>query len=108
MCQLIEDRVGSGVAMRTVGMHGTRPSICFGKADSETPVSPSGSEDFATFTNVISGCFVFVRGGDAGDGPPRHEPPSEVQYRREVVGPPVKTEVRIVLDVVGVGWPGDG
>jgi hypothetical protein len=57
----------SGVAMHTVGLHRTGPSICFARLTRRTPASPSGSEDFSTFTDVISGCFVFVNGGDADD-----------------------------------------
>ena len=40
------------------------------QADSETPVSPTGSEDFSTFTNVILGCFVFAKGANPNDGRP--------------------------------------
>ena len=69
------------------GHDSSKPSICFAKADSQTRVPSSGSEDFSTFTDVISGCFVFVSGGDANDGPPTHEPPPGVQYRGEFAGP---------------------
>jgi metal-dependent amidase/aminoacylase/carboxypeptidase family protein len=73
------------------------------QADSETPVSPSGSEDFSTFTNVISGCFVFVNGGDADDRLPdvNYHPTFNLFQSSLAAG--VKTEVRIVLDVLGVG-----
>ena len=75
----------------------------FRQADSETPVSPSGSEDFSTFTNVILGCFVFVNGGDADDGRPdmNHHPRFNLVQSSLAAG--VKTEVQIVLDVLGVG-----
>ena len=73
------------------------------QADSDTPVSPSGSEDFSTFTNVISGCFVFVNGGDADDGRPdmNHHPRFNIVESSLAAG--VKTEVQIVLDMLGVG-----
>lgn len=60
----------------------------------------SGSEGSSTFTNVISGCFVFVNGGDAGDGRPdmNHHPRFNIVESSLAAG--VKTEVQIVLDVL--------
>jgi metal-dependent amidase/aminoacylase/carboxypeptidase family protein len=69
MGQLIEDRVQRG--RNVYRRHASHEAFdLLRQVDSETPASPSGSQDFPTFTNVISGCFVFVNGGDASDGRP--------------------------------------
>jgi metal-dependent amidase/aminoacylase/carboxypeptidase family protein len=99
MSQLIEDRVQRGRdAYRRHAWHEAFDLLR--QADSETPASPSGSEDFSTFTNVISGCFVFVNGGDADDAWPdmNHHPRFNIVESSFAAG--IKTEVQIVLDVL--------
>jgi hypothetical protein len=78
----------------------------YGPMAFETGLS-SRSEDFSTFTNVISGCFVFVNGGDAGEGRPdmNHHPRFNIVQSSLAAG--LKTEV-IVLDVLCDGWSGYG
>ena len=60
-------------------------------------------EGSSTFTNVISGCFVFVNGDDAGDGRPDMNYHPRFKLLQSSLAVEVKTEVQIVLDMASVG-----
>jgi metal-dependent amidase/aminoacylase/carboxypeptidase family protein len=63
----------------------------------------SGSQDLSRFTNVISGCFVFVNGDDADDGRPDMNCHPRFNLLQSSFAAEVKTNVRIVLDMASVG-----
>jgi hypothetical protein len=96
--------------MRTVGMHGARPSICFARLTRRHQSLPQAArtslrlQTRATASSWSgrgsSGCFVFVNGGDADDGRPdlNHHPRFNIVESSLAAW--IKTEVQIVLDVL--------
>jgi hypothetical protein len=99
MGQLIEDRVQrSRNVYRRHAWHEAFDLLR--QVDSETPASPSGSQDFPTFYKRHFGVFRFRQRRRRRRWPARHERLPEVQCRGELLAAGVKTEVLIVLDVL--------
>ena len=67
---------------------------------SETGPS-TGSEDFSAFSAVVPGCFIMLNAGDEKDGLHHQNHHPDFGINEAVLAAGVRTEVQIVLDVLG-------
>lgn len=70
--------------------------------DKVSETGPStGSEDFSAFSAVVPGCFMMLNAGDEQDGLHHQNHHPDFGIKEEVLAAGVRTEVQIVLDVLG-------
>ncbi len=95
------DIVINDPAMADVALNAARKVL---GEDKVSQCGPStASEDFSEFTKVVPGAFVLINGGNAEDGLPYQNHHPAFNVREETLAAGVKTEVQIVLDMLGEG-----